>query len=215
MKELFELKKTHEIKKREIDERLCDFKKLAKATEKKIFEELCFCLLTPGAKAENCKKIVKKLKKDGLLFSGNRKELWPYLKFARFYDQKASRLIAARETFKGKNGIAIKKKVFCGDPKTVRLWLVNNVKGLGYKEASHFLRNIGKGEELAILDRHILKRLKNYRVIKEVPVSLTARRYLEIEAEMKKFSGKLGIPLSHLDLLFFSRATGKPVKFCK
>ena len=28
---------------------------------------------------------------------------------------------------------------------------------MSYKEASHFLRNIGFGENIAILDRHILK----------------------------------------------------------
>jgi len=37
-------------------------------------------------------------------------------------------------------------------------WLVKNLTGLGYKEAGHFLRNIGSGK-IAILDRHILRNL--------------------------------------------------------
>ncbi len=215
MKKLFELKKAHSLIKREIEERLSDFRKLRAASEEKIFEELSFCLLTPGAKAENCKKIIEELKEKNLLFRGSRRDLWPYLKYARFYDQKACRLMGARGFFKESGKLSIKSKVFSGEPEHIREWLVKNVKGLGHKEASHFLRNIGLGEKLAILDRHILKRLKGYGVLREVPISLTPKRYLEIEREMRKFSKRSGIPLSHLDLLFFSDATGKPVKCCK
>ena len=45
-------------------------------------------------------------------------------------------------------------------PKRKREWLVKHIKGLSYKEASHFLRNIRRdNNELAILDIHILKYL--------------------------------------------------------
>ena len=66
-----------------------------------------------------------------------------------------------------------------------RDWLVNEVKGYGFKEASHFLRNIGLGEDLAILDRHILKNLARVGVIDEVPSSMTEKNYKEIEEKMK------------------------------
>ena len=51
-----------------------------------------------------------------------------------------------------------------------REWLVHNVKGIGYKEAGHFSRNIGFTQDLAILDRHILKNLKKLEPIDGVPV---------------------------------------------
>ena len=80
--------------------------------------------------------------------------------------------------------------------------------GLGYKEASHFLRNIGLGEEFAILDRHILRNLARLKVIPEVPVSITKKRYLEIEEKLRRFAADIGIPVAELDLLFWSKETG-------
>ncbi len=93
-----------------------------------------------------------------------------------------------------------------------REWLVNGVKGIGYKEASHFLRNIGFGEELAILDRHILRNLKELGVIHEIPLSLSKKKYFEIEKKMKEFSRSVNIPMSHLDLVFWYKETGEIFK---
>ena len=45
-------------------------------------------------------------------------------------------------------------------------------------------------------------------VISEVPVSITKKRYLEIEEKLRRFSRDIGIPLADLDLLFWSRETG-------
>ena len=97
-------------------------------------------------------------------------------------------------------------------PQAAREWLVENVKGLGYKEASHFLRNIGLGEDLAILDRHILKNLVLLGVIDEVPSSPTKRIYLEIEKKMAAFSKKAGIPMGQLDLLLWYKEAGEVFK---
>jgi len=76
------------------------------------------------------------------------------------------------------------------------------------KEASHFLRNIGLGKDLAILDRHILKNLKEYGVINEIPKSITKKVYIAIEDKMREFSKRINIPMDELDLLFWSKETG-------
>jgi len=104
--------------------------------------------------------------------------------------------------------LGLKKKIEKFNAAAARDWLVRNVKGLGYKEASHFLRNIGLGKELAILDVHILKNLKELGVIENIPSSLTKKRYLEIEDKMRKFSRRTKIPLAELDLLLWSLETG-------
>jgi N-glycosylase/DNA lyase len=93
-----------------------------------------------------------------------------------------------------------------------REWLVDNIKGMGYKEASHFLRNIGLGEEFAILDRHILKNLQLLGIIEEVPASLSRKRYFEIEKKMVRFSDRINIPMAHLDLLLWYKETGEVFK---
>ncbi|HDD57123.1 MAG TPA: hypothetical protein ENF43_01225 [Thermoplasmatales archaeon] len=135
------------------------------------------------------------------------------LKGVRFKKNKAKYIIEARKTFTRENEIRIKSVISSfSDSKKAREWLVKNVKGMGYKEASHFLRNIGFGEDLAILDRHILKNLRLLGVIEDIPKTLTKKRYMEIENKMRKFSRKIGIPLSHLDLLFWSKETGEIFK---
>ena len=93
-------------------------------------------------------------------------------------------------------------------PCETRAWLAANVKGMGFKEASHFLRNIGLGKDLAILDRHILKNLHKFKVIKKIPKSLSEKKYLEIESLMKQWAQRSRIPLSHLDFLLWHKETG-------
>jgi len=98
------------------------------------------------------------------------------------------------------------------DASAAREWLVANIKGLGYKEASHFLRNIGLGGDLAILDRHILKNLALLGVIDEVPASPGRKMYLEIEKKMTRFSNEVNIPMAHLDLLLWYKEAGEVFK---
>ena len=95
---------------------------------------------------------------------------------------------------------------------SAREWLVKNIKGIGYKEAGHFLRNIGLGSDIAILDRHILKNLKRLGVISDIPKTLTRNKYIEIENKLRGFSRKVSIPMDHLDLLFWAREAGKIFK---
>ena len=124
----------------------------------------------------------------------------------RFYKNKSKYLIEFKENKKILNELKkIKENI------VKREFLVRNVKGIGYKEASHFLRNTGH-RDLAILDRHILKNLVKLRIIKEVPKSLGASKYLEIEDKFSKFSSKVGISMDELDLLFWSMETGKVFK---
>src|SRR4030066_280561 len=78
-----------------------------------------------------------------------------------------------------------------------------NKKGIGYKEASHFLRNIGFGEKIAILDRHILRNLNQLGIIEEIPKSISQAKYMQIEKNMMEFAKQINIPLSDLDLLFW------------
>jgi N-glycosylase/DNA lyase len=90
----------------------------------------------------------------------------------------------------------------------MREFLVKNIRGLGYKEASHFLRNIGHGKNFAILDRHILKNLKILGIIDVVPKSLARNHYLDIEDKMALFSNRIEIPLSHLDFVLWYKEAG-------
>ncbi len=165
---------------------LRDFKKNWKNKEK-VYEELCYCILTPQSSARGAMKCIKNLKENNLLESGTFEEKEKFLKNVRFYKTKAKRLEEVQKKFP-KNSL---KKILLEnglpDAKKARKFLLKEVNGFGMKEASHFLRNIGFFEDIAILDRHILKNLVKCGVIKEVPKNLNEKKYLEIEEKMKKY----------------------------
>ena len=209
-----ELEEIYKNIKPQIISRLEEFKKLwLNGSEKDLFKELVFCILTPQSKAEICWEAVNNLEKKGLLFKGNVNQLRKKIKNVRFRYKKAEYILEARRKFiingkpKIKEQIEKFKNIF-----EAREWVVKNVKGIGYKEASHFLRNIGIGENLAILDRHILKNLKLLGVINRIPESLSKKIYFEIEKKMKEFSKQIDIPLSHLDFILWYKETGKIFK---
>lgn len=197
--------------KEQIRARLGEFRQIwESASDEELFRELVFCLLTPQSKAKTCWKAVQRLTRKCMITEGEPCQIQEELIGVRFNQRKAEYICLARS-------------MFCERPLRATLarfpshfaareWLVANVKGLGYKEASHFLRNIGLGEDLAILDRHILKNLALLGVIDEVPSSPTKRTYLEIEKKMTAFSKQAGIPMGELDLLLWYKEAGEVFK---
>jgi len=204
-----ELLQGYKNKKQDIKQRLESFRRIYKKGNRDIFRELCFCILTPQSKATICDKAIKRLQKEGLLFNGASQErIRSCLKGVRFPNNKAGYIVGVKNFFKNGKGPDVKSRLDTRDLSKTRDWLVKNVKGLGYKEASHFLRNIGFGKDLAILDRHIMKNLKRYNVINRIPASLGRKKYIEIEHKMKQFFKNIGITMEEIDLLFWSMETG-------
>jgi len=198
---------------RDIEARLAHFESAGKKGGRALFEELCFCLLTPQSKARSCDAAICELKERKLLFSGDAASIAKVLvRRTRFHNNKAHYLVEAREKFAANNFAPLAHTTFSGTERHAREYFLREVKGLGLKEASHYLRNVGRGKTLAILDRHILKNLVKCKSIENVPASLTEKRYLEIEKEMEKFCARTGIPLAHLDLLFWAEETGEIFK---
>jgi len=208
-KDIKNLIESYKIKKGEIEKRTKEFKEVLNQSDERIFAELAFCICTPQSKATTCWNAISSLIKNDLLFKGNVEQIRPFLNAIRFGDKKASYIVKARNFFTEYGKIKIKEKIQkFKNVFELREWLIKSVKGFGLKEASHFLRNIGLGENLAILDRHILKNLREYEVIKETPKTLTKKTYLEIENKIREFSNKTNIPMSDLDLLLWSKETG-------
>jgi len=214
MVSILDLKKSYQRKEREVKQRLQDFKKVWNRSDEKIFAELCFCLLTPQSKARAADRAIKNLIKNNILLSGKRNQILKELRIQgiRFPENKTKFILEAREFFTRNGRIDIKSKLKKGSVDSKREWLVKNVKGFGFKEASHFLRNIGLGFDLAILDRHIMKNLFKYGVIDEIPKCLSKKCYLSFENKMKNLSKQVKIPMADLDLLFWSEETGEIFK---
>jgi N-glycosylase/DNA lyase len=209
-----EIRSIYEHKRVEICLRLSEFKQIwQNGGDEEIFAELVFCILTPMARGKMCCVAVESMLNKGVLFNGDAHEIKKELVGARFIHKKTAYIIEAREGFLN-NGTVSLKSIISGKNggHEARDWLAQNVKGIGYKEASHFLRNIGFEENLAILDRHILKNLKLLGVIESIPGSLTKREYLHTESKMLEFSKVVGIPMSHLDFVMWCKETGEILK---
>jgi N-glycosylase/DNA lyase len=209
-----QIKKIYSIKKNEISFRLKEFENIWSArNDEEIFTELAFCILTPQSKAKSCWDAIVKLKDQNLLLKGNAEQIKQVLNCVRFKNKKAQYLGNARKLFMKDGRVSIRPFLnMFADIYECREWLVKNIDGLGYKEASHFLRNIGFGEKIAILDRHVLRNLNKLGIIEEVPGSISRAKYMELEKKMIEFSKQIDIPLSHLDLLFWYKETGEIFK---
>lgn len=196
-----------------IEKRLKTFEDTGKnADAEELFTELAFCILTPQSKAKICWETILRIKKKKLLLNGTKKRIKKELRKVRFKNKKTEYFLEARDKFFGNNNSIYNNIKKIKSPWKLREYLVKSVKGIGWKEASHFLRNIGRGSEVAILDRHIIRNLIDLGVLKEYPKNLSEKKYKEIEEKMKKLSKDLDIPVDALDLFFWAKETGEVFK---
>jgi N-glycosylase/DNA lyase len=186
-----------------IESRIADFKK--KKSSNEIFQELCFCILTANFNAERSIAIQNKLQNKFLTFP--EKTLAKKLKELghRFPNARAKYIVEAR-----KHKDALINLISSKKENEIREWLVKNIKGLGYKESSHFLRNIGYGNS-AIIDFHILDILEKNKLIIR-PKTLSRKKYLETENLLRKIAKKSNLNLAELDLHLWFSETGKVLK---
>ena len=166
-----------------------------------LFGELCFCIMTPQSRAKYCRQAINNLKRDKNLFTATVEELRGYLVGVRFPEVKAQRIVEARKK------LPELKKNLNMNPKVLREWLAVNIKGIGLKEASHFMRNIGFSG-LAIIDVHIQNFLRKVGKIDQ-DKSLTKKRYLELEQKFLELSKELGIPPDELDIAIWMYQSGE------
>jgi len=188
-----------------IQKRIGEFKELNKKPNDELFKELCFCILTANFNAEKSIKIQNEI---GECFLNNsEEELAKKLKNLghRYPNTRAKYILESRKCKE-----SLKEVIQFNDKKKLREWIVDNVKGLGYKEASHFLRNIGF-DDFAIIDFHIVDILVKHDLIKR-PKTLTKTKYLEIENLLRTIGKKTDLTLAELDLYLWYMETGKILK---
>lgn len=199
LSEIERLKKT-EIKS-VIDKRIKEFK--SKKSDNDIFSELCFCILTANFNAEKSIKIQDNIC-NGFLTLPKEKLTKRLIELGhRFPNARSNFIVEARK-------VHLAKALNLKNEKETREFIVKNVKGLGYKESSHFLRNIGY-DNLAIIDFHIVDLLVKHKIIAR-PKAMNKKTYLEIEAKLEDIAKKSNLKLSELDLYLWYMETGKVLK---
>jgi len=205
------IKKLRRTRVREVvKERLREFKEFRKKKNKEWFSELCFCILTANSRAKTAISVQKELTASGF-YKYCLKDIRKAIKNNkhRFYNKKAEYIVKARKHIHIKEKIV--KLVREKEVQEAREWLVKNIKGIGYKEASHFLRNTGHFE-IAILDRHILNVMYENKVIREIPSTLSKKKYVELEKNFLQLASKLGMSPAELDLYMWYIKTGEVLK---
>lgn len=189
-----------------IDTRTKLFSNIKDNSIEDVFIEMCFCIMTANCGAEKCIEIHELIGRDFI----NLSEVDLVKSFReygyRFPNVRASYIIESRKFM---DELEIKLKNL-EDESELRNWIVKNIKGLGYKEASHFLRNIGY-ENYAIIDFHIVDLLVKHDLI-EKPKTMTKSKYFEIENVLKQLGNKLDLNMAQLDLYLWYLETGKVLK---
>jgi N-glycosylase/DNA lyase len=208
------LKSSYVEKKRLIRYRLGEFRNIfEKGDDVKIFEELAFCIFAAGASAKMAVRSVESVR--DVLMRADSQELSTRLKGVhRFPNSRANYLLHTREWLRKDYDFRLKDLIlYLNDPVKRRDFFANyrGIKGIGYKEASHFLRNIGFGG-YAILDKHILRTLQEFELIDDPKPPASRSKYMSLERKLKKLAALLEIDFDELDLLLWSEKTGEIIK---
>lgn len=201
-----ELQNIYSEKKDRIKQRLNEFTLIP---SEQYFYELAFCLMTPQSKAKSAFEVQKQLQAQNFYENPfNPTDLLNSPKnYIRFHNQKSKYILEMHNNYQMIFDIINDESTAIDKRNT----LAKLVKGMGMKESSHFLRNIGF-RNLAILDRHILRKLLEYGGYTQIPAINTPKKYIETEQLFLQFSDIIEIPIDELDLLFWSEVTGEIIK---
>ncbi len=208
------MRATHRERAAQIGARLAEFAAVwREASDARLLEELVFCIFTAGASARMGLRSVEAVRP--LLAAGTQADLARALTGAHRYPRaRAGYIVATRDYLRADCDLRLRARLDSfSDPLARRDWLARTrgIKGLGYKEASHFLRNVGY-RGYAILDKHILRSLAELGVIAAPDPPTTRTRYLATEDALRRFARKARIDFDELDLVLWSMKTGEILK---
>lgn len=208
------IKRAHETRRGEIRRRLSEFEAIGRhGSDLNLWEEMVFCFFTGGCSARMGLNALEAVKP--MLLTGDQAALANALNGVhRYPNARARYIVASRDFLREHCQMELRKKLggLAGRIER-RDWLVQErgIKGLGYKEASHYLRNIGfRG--YAILDKHVLNCLAELKIIDDPKPPNTRSRYLMIEEKLEQLTKMTGIDFDELDLVLWSMKTGVILK---
>lgn len=208
------IRAVHRERRPEIRRRLDEFAAIGHSgSDVQLLEEMVFCFFTGGCSAKMGMRALEAVKP--ILLTADQREFARALVGSHRYPNARARYVAfSRDQLRDTYGLKLREKLESFEcPHERRDWLVRDksIKGLGYKEASHYLRNIGyKG--YAILDKHILNCLVELQIIDDPKPPNTRTKYLSVEEKLKQICNMTGIDIDELDLVLWSMKTGVILK---
>jgi N-glycosylase/DNA lyase len=211
-----DIRATHAARGKEIRARLDQFHDVwRRGSDERLWEELVFCIFTAGASARMGFRAIEAIRP--FLMDGKREDMTLALRNAgahRFPVERPGYIVVTRTYLREHCDMGLRKKLQSfADPVERRDWLAREkrIKGLGYKESSHFLRNIGLLGH-AILDKHVMSCLMDLEVVESAKPPATRARYLETEERLRSFAREIKIDFDELDLVLWSMKTGEVLK---
>jgi N-glycosylase/DNA lyase len=208
------IRAAHGERRSAIRERLAEFAEIWRsASDERLWEELVFCIFTAGASARMGLRSVEAVRP--LLAAGTHDELADALAGRHRYPRSRSGyVVVTREHLRESCAMRLRDQLESfADAMERRDWLARTrgIKGLGYKESSHFLRNVGL-RGYAILDKHVLRSLAELGVVESPAPPTTRARYLATEERLRRFARDVRIDFDELDLVLWSMKTGEILK---
>lgn len=199
-------------------------------SEKQLWEELCICILSsnvpydlalsafyhlcenqfldvyriidnPNATQKICFELSKRI------YEPKRKD--DTFRKYRFPNVRGSNIVKAAVTlYRENNGLIELLKSFRSE-KEARSYLSENVSGIGLKEASHFLRNVGYSESLAIIDTHVISFLTEIGELSDEVTTVTPAVYMKLEETLTDLCNTFGLNMSIFDMAIWKYMRGK------
>ncbi len=189
--------------------------RLYRVEESELFCELVYVLLAAGSSATSALRGEKEL--QGIYETNpllSRKVICQKLRRAscRFHTVKGGYIHSALIFFKQRGLRKTLLTELKSGKENLRDFLVANIKGMGYKASSHFLRNIGVFG-LAILDKHIVNSMRELGLVEADTIAPVKRDdYLKMENIFRGTAEDMGFTVEELDLLLWGLKTGKILK---
>lgn len=194
--------------------------------EDDLWYELCLCVLSSNVQFETAKSAFDHLKKKRLL---ERNHLFFNKEASRIISKELSRPIFLPRR---KDGTLRKYRFFVTKSNQItkafriiyeeecsiksiltrfaseydaRDFLANRISGLGLKQSSLFLRNIGYASHLAIIDTHVINFMVEVELFRSRLVPpISARQYRNAERKLQAFAKKIKTDLSLLDFAIWT-----------
>jgi len=206
-------------------------KKWHEMSENELWEELCLCILSSNVPYElalsafwhlsdrqllrpewliRCKSASQKIAYELLkpIYLPLRKD-GSYRKY-RFPNIRAQNIVNAAKALYHENYGLLWILKSSNSEQEARGFLAKNVPGIGLKEASHFLRNIGYSSSLAIIDSHVIAFLIEVGAVSQEKIkAVTPKIYMRLERILQDLCESLGLSLSIFDMAIWEYMRGK------
>ena len=184
--------------------------------EEMLWRELSCCVLSSQVSYELAQSVASAIKAEGVLPSAHTKWEWVAQDLRsvlertfyvsgrpcryRFPKAKSAQLAKTWAAIKAESETLREFLIEFNDIVSLREWMVRHAPGLGPKQSSMFLRNVGLTLDLAVLDRHVLRYMEAIDLLEEGGHHVaTFRDYRTTEGVLRRHADELGYRVGLLD----------------